>query len=180
VVAAVRAIVPASRSQARAWATAAAAVAVIAPPAHNVLLLDRILTRADNRVVAAQALPAVVPQDTLVYHSGESYGRIPFTLSDPPLRVELCDFDESSGQFTRGGRLPDWIVLQRSPLVLYSRVPDRVQRIVDQRYDLVRTFAVAEDNRPRLYDQQDALFLPLAGLAGVERMGPGFELYRLR
>jgi hypothetical protein len=179
-VSAVRAIVPASRSEARAWATVAAALAIIAVPARNVLLLDRILTRADNRVVVARALPQIVPQGSLVYHSGESYGRIPFTLSDPPLRVEMSDFDETRGQFTRGGRLPDWIVLQRSPLVLYSRVPDGVQRIVDERYELVRTFPIADDSRSRLYDQQDALFLPLAGLAGVERIGPTFEIYRLR
>jgi hypothetical protein len=62
--------------------------------------------------------------------------------------------------------------------VLYSRVPDGVQRIVDGRYELVRTSPIADDSRSRLYDQQDALFLPLTGLAGVERMGPTFEIYR--
>jgi len=59
-------------------------------------------------------------------------------------------------------------------------VPDGVQRIVDERYELARAFPVAADNRARTYDQQDALFLPLANLAGVERIGPSLEIYRLR
>ena len=115
-----------------------------------------------------------------MYHSGETYGRVPFYLSDPPLNVVLCDYDEATGQFTPDGRLPTRIILQRSPLLLYSRVPDGVERLVRDRYDLVRRFPVARTDRPRTYDQQDALFLPLADLAGIDRIGPSFEIYRLR
>jgi Dolichyl-phosphate-mannose-protein mannosyltransferase len=159
VVAAVRAILPASAPLGRGWAMAAVALAIVAPSARNVILLDRVLTRADNRVLVARELPALIPQGSLVYNSGESYGRIPFALSEPPLKVDIIEFDEATGQFTRGGRLPEWIILQRSPLVLYSHVPDGVQRIVDAHYERVREFAVARDDRPRVYDQQDALFL---------------------
>ena len=71
--------------------------------------------------------------------------------------------------------------LQRSPLVLYSAVPDAVQRIAAERYERVRDFPVVRRaTRTRRYDQQDALFLPLTGLAGIERIGPSFEIYRLR
>jgi hypothetical protein len=180
IVTAVRAIVHANRPRTRAWLTAAMALAVVAPSARNVVLLDRLLMRPDNRVVVARALPALIPSGSLVYHSGESYGRVPFNLSDPPLNVKEWDYDEATGRFTRDGTLPDWIVLQRSPLVLYSRVPDGVQRIVGERYELVSAFPTATDDRSRIYDQQDALFLPLSGLAGVERIGPSFEIYRLR
>ena len=176
----VHAVIGASRPRARAWATLATALGLVAPSARNVVLLDRLLTRPDNRVVVARTLPTLIPSGSLVYHSGESYGRVPFHLSDPPLKVEECDYDEGTGRFTRCSALPDWIILQRSPLVLYSHVPDGVQRIVDERYELVSGFPVARDNPARIYDQQDALFLPLAGLAGVERIGPNFEIYRLR
>ena len=179
-VAAVRAVLSARDQKVRSWATAAVALAIVAPSARDVVLLDRLLTRRDNRVVVARELPGLIPQGSLVYHSGETYGRIPFNLSDPPLKVDLCDFDEATGQFTRGGRLPDWVILQRSPLVLYSRVPEGVQRIVDERYERVREFAVARDSRPRFYDQQDALFLPLNGLGGIERMGPALVPAPLR
>ena len=178
-VSAVRTLVP-EAGAARAWATAAAALAIVAPSARNVVLLDRVLTRADNRVVVARELSGLIPAGSLVYQSGESYGRIPFTLSEPPLRVEMCDFDEARGQFAGDGRLPDWIILQRSPLILYSAVPDAVQRIAAERYERVRDFPVADERASRRYDQQDALFLPLTGLAGIERIGPSFEIYRLR
>jgi hypothetical protein len=46
-------------------------------------------------------------------------------------------------------------------------------------YSLVRSFPVGDD-RPRLYDQQDAFFLPLTGLSGLIRPGPSFELYKRR
>ena len=49
-----------------------------------------------------------------------------------------------------------------------------------ERYERVRDFPVADERAARRYDQQDALFLPLTGLAGIERIGPSFEIYRLR
>jgi len=179
-VTAVRAVTGGIRPTARAWATVAAALVIVAPSARNVVLLDRLLMRPDNRVVAARLLPTIIPSGSLVYQSGESYGHVPFFLSDPPLGVEECGYDEGQGRFTGDGRLPDWIILPRSPLVLYSRVPDGVQRIVDERYELARAFPVTADDRARTYDQQDALFLPLANLGGVERIGPSLEIYRLR
>jgi len=72
------------------------------------------------------------------------------------------------------------LILQRSPLILYSPIPDDVERLVREQYELIRHFAVATDSATRIYDQQDALFLPLAGLAGVERIGPTLDIYRLR
>ena len=166
--------------RARVWATAMMAFAIVAPSARNVVLLDRLLTRPDNRVAVANTLPTIIPVNSLVYQSGESYGRVPFYLSDPPLNIAVSDYDEATGRFAPDGRFPAWIILQRSPLVLYSRVPDGVQQIVRERYELVRRFPAATDDATRLYDQQDALFLPLAGLSGVERIGPTFEIYRLR
>ena len=180
IVAVVHAIVGPNRPKARAWLTVSAALTVVAPSLRNVILLDRLLMRPDNRVVVARALPALIPSGSLVYHSGESYGRVPFYLSDPPLNVDVSEYNDATGRFVPDGRLPAWIILQRSPLVLYSRVPDAVERIARERYALVRSFPVVNDGRIRLYDQQDALFMPLAGLAGVERIGPGFEIYRLR
>ena len=176
----VHTVVGANRPKTRAWATAAAALILVAPSLGNVILLDRLLLRPDNRVVAAKALPVLIPPGSLVYQSGESYGHVPLFMSDTPLNVEMSEYDEATGRFMPDGRLPDWIILQRSPLVLYSRVPDGVEGIVRERYALMRSFPVADDDHARLYDQQDALFMPLAGLVGVERMGPSFDVYKLR
>lgn len=179
-VAAVRAVIASTRPTARAYATTMMALVLVAPSARNVVLLDRLLTRPDNRLVVANALPTLIPAGSLVYHSGETYGRVPFYLSNPPLSVVQCNYDEATGQFTPDGRLPTRIILQRSPLLLYSRVPEGVERLVRDRYELMRRFQVTGTDSPRTYDQQDALFLPLADLAGIDRIGPSFEIYRLR
>ena len=73
---------------------------------------------------------------------------------------------------------PDWILVQRSPLVLYSAVPATLTKALDG-YELVRRFPTGDD-LPRLYDQQDAFYLPLGNLDGLTRPGPAFDLYRRR
>ena len=85
-----------------------------------------------------------------------------------------------AGNFGDGASVPQWIIVQRSPLIHYSRIPAAIERLVRDRYELVRAYPVSADGVDRLYDQQDAFFLPLDGLAGIERPGPSFEIYRLR
>jgi hypothetical protein len=180
VVAAVRAIVPGRLAAARQGVIAIAACAVIWPSARNVVLLDRLFTRTDNRLLAARALVGIIPPGSLVYHSGGPYGHIAFDVKGVELTVNECGYDEATGRFTPDGARPDWIILQRSPLAAYSYVPAGIERLVREQYDLVRTF-VAEAPDPRAtYDQQDAFFLPLTGLDTVKRPGPNFEIYRLR
>lgn len=176
----VRASGGSTRRTAVAWITAALAVALVAPSALDVWRLDRILGRPDTRVVAAETLPSLITPWSLVYQSGEGYGRVPFELSRPPLAVDESTFDETTNTFTPDGTLPAWIILPRSPLVVYSHVPEGVERIVRARYDLVLRIPAATDDHPRVYDQQDALFLPLSDLSGIDRLGPSFEVYRLR
>jgi len=163
-----------------AWTIGALAVALVAPSALDVWRLDRIFVRDDTRVVAARTLPSLITPWSLIYQSGEAYGHVPFDISRPQLVVDECTFDETKNAFEPDGTLPVWIILQRSPLVLYSRVPEGVERIVKAHYDLVRRIPAATDDHPRVYDQQDALFLPLSDLAGIYRLGPTFEVYRLR
>jgi hypothetical protein len=91
--------------------------------------------------------------------------------------ARVSRYDERGG-FDSGD--PDWILVQRSPLVLYSSVPQPVERTLMERYELVRTFPTGGEGLDRVYDQQDAFFLPLGGLGGVARPGPAFELYRKR
>ena len=180
VVEAARWAVHARFERARAVIVGMLAGLVVWPSARNDVLLDRILTRADNRLVAARALVGVIPPGSLVYHSGDPYGRIAFDVQEVNLTLNECDYDEATGRFTPDGRLPAWIILQRSPLVWYSRMPAGVERIVRERYDLVRRFPAGARSPDAVYDQQDAFFLPLTGLEKTIRPGPDFEIYRLR
>jgi hypothetical protein len=178
VVTVVRASVPASAPAAVGRAAIAAAAAlVVAPSALKVVQIDRLLARTDNRVIASEAFAALVQAGSTVYHTGEPYGHLYWSSE---LGLHEWRYNEASGTFGDGARVPQWIILQRSPLMHYSYISPAIERLVRERYDLVRAFPVIADRADRLYDQQDAFFLPLDGLAGIERPGPNFEIYRLR
>ncbi|TAK18839.1 MAG: phospholipid carrier-dependent glycosyltransferase [Acidobacteria bacterium] len=144
----------------------AAAVLIAAPSGARIIQTDYLLGQTDNRVIVAGAVAGLVHPGESLYQSGASYGHVqlPHTIEHIVDRYE---------------DLPDWILVQRSPLTLYSAVPDGLRDTISARYRLVESFPVADD-QPRLYDQQDAFFLPLNNLGGVTRPGPAFELYRKR
>jgi len=158
----------------RAVVVTALAMIVAAPTAYKTLQLDRLLATTDNRIVVARALAEILPPDSVLYQSGEKYGYVPTTI-DGHVIARISRYDEGSGTFDSGE--PDWILVQRSPLVLYSAVPPGLDRIVREQYELVRRFPTGRDDHDRIYDQQDALYLPLDGFSGLERPGPAFELY---
>jgi hypothetical protein len=163
----------------QSWAIAVVAVLAVAPSAVRLVQIDRLLTRTDNRLVATRALFDLIEPGSIVYQSGSVYGLAPYDLDGRTLDIHLRGWED--GHFTpEGGPLPDWIILQRSPLVLYSEVPAGVERLVHERYELAAAFTAAPPRPGRAYDQADAFFLPLAGFGGIERPGPNFEIYRLK
>ena len=166
----------------------AAAIIVIAlsialPTMVQVVRFDRVLGRADSRVLATEWIRSQVPRGASVYLAGGSYGSpdLGGRGSAPPYRV--WEFDESRGRFDTPSGLtngwPEWIVVQESPLLDYSRVPAAVG-VGLARYDLRRAFHVVDMQAPHVYDQQDAFFLPLAGLSGIGRPGPNIYIYQRR
>src|SRR5439155_17192538 len=157
VVAAVRAIAREATPGARSGLRAGAAIAMVAPTARDTLLLDRLLATTDNRVIVARALVDIIPPENLVYQSGETYGHVPLGI-DGRQAGRVSRFDQATGRFRPAD--PDWILVQRSPLVLYSAVPPWLDRLLTDRYVLVRTFPIdAGVPSVRVYDQQDAFYL---------------------
>jgi hypothetical protein len=157
----------------RGAAIAAAAAAIVAPTAIKTIQLDRLLATPDNRVVVAQELLQITPSASL-YQSGERYGYVPMTLAGQQV-AHSVKYDAEAGRFEPGE--PDWVLVQRSPLASYSAVPASLERVLREQYQLTRQFPTG-DERPRLYDQQDAFYLPLGSLDGLVRPGPAFDLYR--
>jgi hypothetical protein len=158
---------------------AAAAFAMVAPTAYNTILLDRLLSTTDNREIVARALAEAVPPGSLFYQSGEPQGHVPLGVAGHELSVRQVLFDADDGRFAPAD--PDWVLIQRSPLLVYSSVPPALERALKDRYVLARSFStVADAGVDMTYDQQDAFFVPLSGLAGIARPGPSFELYRRR
>jgi hypothetical protein len=91
-------------------------------------------------------------------------------------------YDRDSGKFYSGeveqADLPQYVVLEESPLLVYGKAPQGIARLVDARYVIVKSFEVVDVSaRGNLYDQQDAFYLPFAGFGGVVRPGPNLYVY---
>jgi hypothetical protein len=163
-------ITPRRKVIAIAWLAAVIAM----PTAMKSITFDRLLARTDNRVVVAAALETTLPRNATIYHSGNPIAKLQWPAS---LALHEVAFDAAAGTFDPAE--PDFVLLQTSPLTLYSDVPASLAGIVERDYQRVQSWPAADD-RPRLYDPQDAFFLPLAGFGGIERPGPSFELYARR
>jgi hypothetical protein len=159
------------------------ALIVGAPSLSKSAQLDRLLARTDSRVLAAEWLLLQGKAGESVYISGSRPGRPDLFVRGKPGPLTILTFDPDAGVF-RGpsgseAPLPEWIVVQQSPLILYSHVPDAlVQRLGD--YDLRFSVRALNMNQPQVYDQQDAWFVPLGGFDGVTRPGPNLLIYRRR
>ena len=87
-------------------------------------------------------------------------------------------FNPADGSFGEtGGRTPDWIVLEGSPLSNWAGTSPEIRQLAAERYALVRSIHAADDSWA-VYDLADAFFLPVAGFGGVERPGPNIRIYR--
>lgn len=173
-------LTPGFVGQARAQTVALAVAAVIASfPAWASIQLDRLLSADDNRLVTARALLEVIPARSTFGQTGESYGHVPLGFEGRQLDVRVVLFDKNVQAFTPGA--PEWVLVQRSPLAYYSAVPSSYEAVLRSDYDVVHDFRTGADNaKGRVYDQQDAFYLPLSGFANIVRPGPSFELYHKR
>lgn len=176
---AVRLLTRSSSTLVRRLALAATVLVVVAPTAYKTYLLDRLLGITDNRIITGRALIETLPSGSVFYQSGEGYGHVPLGMDGRDANVRVARFDAATAAFTPAD--PDWILIQRSPLVLYSAVPSTLEQLLKERYTLAREFPTASRaGITRVYDQQDAFYLPIEGLEGLTRPGPAFELYSRR
>jgi 4-amino-4-deoxy-L-arabinose transferase-like glycosyltransferase len=164
-------------------AAVALTLALATPGLVKSIVLDRLLSMTDSRVLAAEWAAANIPAGSSVYLAGGRYGAPDLSVRGSPPPYFLWEFDEAHGKFDTGTgpteEWPRWIVVQESPLEVYSRVPSAVRERLDG-YDLRHSFRAVDMRTPHVYDQQDAWFLPLAGFDGVGRPGPNVYLYQHR
>jgi hypothetical protein len=157
-------------------ALAAAAVALVLPSAASTVQFNRILSATDNRVVVARWFADHVRPGESVVQSGSIYGYaqldnriwVPWTW-DRNRKIFMEKSRQAEGR-------PDWILVQDSPLP--SMTQDAVKTFLAEGYTQVEQFPAFSAGPRRIYDQQDAFFVPFAGFSGVERPGPNFTLYR--
>ncbi|MDP2940702.1 MAG: glycosyltransferase family 39 protein [Candidatus Omnitrophota bacterium] len=74
--------------------------------------------------------------------------------------------------------LPDYIIVEESPLVVYSVSESGIPEILGKSYNLKKTFNVIDVcAKENWFDQQDAFYLPFHGFRGIERPGPNLYIY---
>lgn len=165
---------------------ATAAVAVLAIPMAGpsfvkAVRMDRVLARADTRGLAAEWIASQVPASASILLTGSNSGHPDLWRRRAPPPWPIWRYDESrDGFLTPSGfttTWPDWIVVQESPLVAYSSVPDGVRAALT-RYDLRQSFIASSVSH--VFDQQDAFYLPLDGFDRVARPGPNLYVYEKR
>ena len=162
-------------------AALAIAIALAVPSVLKAVQFDRLMTRRDSRLLAADWLNGQITASSLLYQSGAEYVHIDKALSTKPV---LLQFDDRKGTFTRGDApapAPDWIVLASSPLVVYTTQPTELRHVIDQHYELVQTFTTTTEQEPRIwFDRQDSFFVPFVDMRYRVRPGPDLEIYRRR
>jgi len=156
-------------------------ILVALPSIRRVIAFDRVIAQTDTRVVAANWLDVQIgPTDWVC--------EIPATILHPvwgrPQGLHIGRFDAQRGLFEsdRGEAvMPTWVVIARSPLAVYTSIPEGLMPIVESQYSLVATFrATVAGERPGVFDQQDMFFVPYADFTTRERPGPDIDIYRRR
>jgi hypothetical protein len=162
-------------------AVAILAIAMAGPSFVKAVRMDRVLARADTRGLAAEWIAAQVPVGASILLTGSKVGHPDLWRRRAPPPWAIWRYDESRRGFLIPSGFtttwPDWIVVQESPLVAYSSVPDSVRAALT-RYDLRQSFIAS--SAPHVFDQQDAFYLPLDGFDGVARPGPNLYMYEKR
>jgi 4-amino-4-deoxy-L-arabinose transferase-like glycosyltransferase len=161
-----------------AVAGAVLTIAIAMPSAVSVWQFDRIMARTDNRVVIADWFARNVPPGQSILQSGSFYGHVQFA---PEPEYTHWVWDRFRQRFMVNGQdpegRPDWILIQESPLP--SSTQDVVTEFLREGYVFAWQFqAMPLRGQNRIFDQEDAFFVPFAGFDGVRRPGPNFTLYR--
>jgi hypothetical protein len=148
----------------------------VLPSTISVIQFDRIASATDNRVLVADWFSRHVKPGESVLQSGSIYG---YAQIDNRI-WSVWTWDRARKAFIVQNRRtvgrPDWILLQESPLP--SLTQEVVTEFLKEDYEFVREFTAYTPGTTRVYDQQDAFFIPFAGFSGVTRPGPNFTLYR--
>jgi hypothetical protein len=174
------------------------AALVAAPSLRASIDLDRVLMRADSRVLAAHWLRARLRPDDSVFLVGAVFGDPPVPLRgrkvyDPypwPPRVWADRLSLPPGPRHRRVRNAmdpafdsiaadesvTWIVVAEGPLLAYGPTASLEWRLPG--YRKVASFEGVGDHPEMRFDLQDAFYVPFAGIGHALRPGPNLHVYR--
>ncbi len=163
----------------RAIASAAAVLALLAPPLLASSAFDRIAAREDTRLQAASFVAEnFKPQTRILVCRGYGAPAINADRRRPPaFAVEERD---CAGE----GELPadaEFLVTHDHRELDFSKVHPSLSRILEERGESIATFDPYRGSpvEPVFY-RSDAFYIPFAGLDAVERGGPIVRIWKLQ
>jgi hypothetical protein len=140
------------------------------PSLWSAMQSDRLLTRDDNRLIAAAWLREHFPGGASLFQTGSIYTHVQMQRDGvaPDRRYPDVSIDATPP--------PDVIVVLRCPLD-YCDVPAGVTTKLTEYVPLTLFVAAGIRDPALVYDKDDAFFVPLAGFHAVLRPGPNVEIY---
>jgi 4-amino-4-deoxy-L-arabinose transferase-like glycosyltransferase len=164
-------------SRARSAATAIAVVVLALFGVRSTIAFDRVASRKDTRVLAAEWVAGNLPKrSVVVVCRGIGAPTINEDRRRPPaFEPRLVD---CSPRAVRGAR---YLITHEHPaLVQYSNVTDELRAFLGERAREIATFDpfVPGDHEP-YYFSGDAFYLPFTELDSVERGGPIVRIWEL-
>lgn len=96
---------------------------------------------------------------------------------------EEWKYNETIKRFIFQGKteenFPEYIIVEESPLLIYSTPQNDIQEILKKAYTLKAAFSAIDVNEEKnRFDQQDAFYLPFAGFKNIKRPGPNLYIYK--
>jgi hypothetical protein len=163
-------------------ATAALAAVIVMPTARSSVLFDRLMTKSDTRVLAADWVASHFPTGATIYQNG--YGYVQLRPAPRGLYPQY-GFNDRANRFERDSRpatAPDVIVLHESPLGVYTLVPAPIAALVEADYVQVATFTAMTPSgaQQAVYDLDDAFFAPFGGIENARRPGSNISVFERR
>ncbi|MEK7485795.1 MAG: glycosyltransferase family 39 protein [Planctomycetota bacterium] len=160
----------------------------LSPSITQVILLDKILSQPDNRVICADWIDQNIPESQSIYQPNffisqkNQFSRSSFKQNyvNVNIHAQVQNLPTPWEDSLRVRQiLPDYILMQQSPVLQSNSCPEWVTLFLKKQYRLIRSFEVVDIKNSELwYDQQDAFYLPLLGLSQITRSGPNFYLYQ--
>jgi len=153
----------------------ALALLVVAPSAWSVVQFDRLLSRTDSRVLAAQWVRARFPDGANISEVGRRSTNLFFLPEGPttPSRYKTTTLAEDSAETGE----PDILVVPKSLFNPGSAIPPRAAALSASYTPLSVIVAHDPSAKGVVYDWQDEFYLPLAGFSSIWRPAPSLTLY---
>ncbi len=156
------------RELAVAWVLAAL---VIGPPVWSVVQFDRLLARADSRVVAASWITAHVPRGALIEETGSPWTHV-------YLRTTGQHQDSGYRQFAfKEGDRPDVLIIPTSKRLPADDQSAAAMVLAAGYRKMCSIDAYDPEDEGLVYDWQDEFYLPLTGFGAVRTPGPSLTVY---